>query len=132
MDNKQLVEDLRKSMDNIFDNYLDPKGESTDMRDPKGPETVEYDESFCRKLTIIENKGKLVRHFKGDIYLILDIAEHTETGEEMVIYKAIYEDCKVYARPLSMFIEKVPEGKDNPTQQVYRFEPVEFESCKVG
>lgn len=67
--------------------------------------------------------GTIVRHFKGDNYMIVDVAEHTESGEDLVIYKALYEDGKVYARPYDMFISKVPEDKDNPTKQIYRFEP---------
>lgn len=70
---------------------------------------------------ILDHRGKLVRHFKGDIYQIIDIAKHTESGEELVIYRALYGDCKIYARPLSMFMEKVPEGVENPTGQEYRF-----------
>lgn len=66
--------------------------------------------------------GKIYRHFKGDLYLLIDIAKHTESGEELVIYKALYGDCKVYARPLKMFLEKVPENKLNPTGQEYRLE----------
>ena len=71
---------------------------------------------------LIDYKGKIFRHFKGDLYLILDFAEHTETGETMVIYKALYGECKVYARPYKMFNEIVPEGKVNPMNQEYRFE----------
>lgn len=80
---------------------------------------------------ILDHRGKLVRHFKGDIYQIIDIAKHTESGEELVIYRALYGDCKIYARPLSMFIEKVPEGKENPTGQEYRFAKFIASSVKV-
>lgn len=66
--------------------------------------------------------GKIIRHFKGDLYLILGVAQHTETGEKMVIYKALYGKCETYARPLPMFNEVVAEGKVNPTGQKYRFE----------
>ena len=70
----------------------------------------------------IIDKGMIVRHFKGNLYLILDIATNTETGEKLVVYKALYGDGKVWARPYDMFISKVPEGKENPTGQLYRFE----------
>jgi hypothetical protein len=73
-------------------------------------------------------KGRIVRHFKGDLYLVLDFAQHTETREVMVIYKALYDGCTVYARPYNMFNEKVPEGKKNPTGQKYRMELYEIES----
>lgn len=83
-----------------------------------------------RKYLISNSKGKIVRHFKGDYYLIKDIATHTEDDEQLVIYIALYGDCNVYARPIDMFIEKVPEGKTNPTGQEYRFELVEIDSVK--
>jgi hypothetical protein len=75
-------------------------------------------------------KGKVVRHFKGDKYLVLDFARHTETGELMAIYKALYGECELYVRPYSIFNEEVPEGKENPTGQKYRFELCEIKSVK--
>lgn len=42
--------------------------------------------------------GKKVKHFKGKEYLVLGEAEHTETGEKMVIYKDLYGECKTYVR----------------------------------
>lgn len=69
------------------------------------------------------------RHFKGNdkIYRVIGEAEHTETGEKLVIYQALYEAGevkmnKIYARPTAMFLEEVPEKKENPTGQKYRFE----------
>ena len=56
-------------------------------------------------------KGKY-RHFKGNEYEVIDIAEHTESGEILVIYKGIYESGKVWARPITMWDEEVVyEGK---------------------
>lgn len=68
--------------------------------------------------------GRKVRHFKGKEYLIQDIALHTETGENMVIYRALYGECKLYARPLKMFISKVDKVKHPEATQEYRFELV--------
>lgn len=65
--------------------------------------------------------GDIVRHFKVKRYEIIDVAEHTETGEKLMIYKALYGDGKIYARPLDMFLEEVPPDKHNPTGQKYRF-----------
>lgn len=79
-------------------------------------------------LTVL--KGTMFRHFKGDLYLLLDIAEHTETGEKMVIYKALYGPCKVYARPIDMFLSLVDREKHPDAVQKYRFEPVMMESVK--
>lgn len=65
------------------------------------------------------------RHFKGDLYFVFDVALHTETNEYMVVYKALYGDCKTYVRPYEMFIELAPNRSDNITNQTYRFEPFE-------
>ena len=69
--------------------------------------------------------GKKVKHFKGKEYLVLGEAEHTETGEKMVIYKALYGECKTYSRPKEMFMEKVDSEKYPDVKQVWRFELIE-------
>jgi hypothetical protein len=51
--------------------------------------------------------GKKYRHYKGNDYLVLHVAKHSETLEELVIYQALYGERGIWARPLSMFIEKV-------------------------
>ena len=66
--------------------------------------------------------GRTVRHFKGNEYLVLCTALNTESGEIMVIYKALYGENITYARPLKMFMEEVPDNKENPTGQKYRFQ----------
>lgn len=88
--------------------------------------TYEENELFSRVGDLKNHKGKLVKHFKGKCYLILDIAEHTESGEELVIYKAMYGDYKIYARPIDMFISKVDKVKYPNINQTYRFELVEL------
>ena len=70
------------------------------------------------------------RHFKGDLYLVEGIAEHTETGEKMVIYRALYGEFKLYARPYDMFISEVDHDKYPNVQEQYRFEEANIESVK--
>lgn len=73
-------------------------------------------------------QGQVVKHFKGNCYLILDInVIHSETGERMVYYKALYGDCKTYVRPLSMFIGKCTQEQYEKYGQEYRFVCVEME-----
>lgn len=67
----------------------------------------------------------IYRHFKGDLYLVEDIAKHSETCEEMVVYRALYGDNTLWVRPLSMFVEEV-RGKD----QKHRFELQTIQSVK--
>lgn len=54
-----------------------------------------------------EIKPGKYKHFKGNMYQVLFVAIHSETEEPMVIYKALYGEYKIWARPLKMFAEMV-------------------------
>jgi hypothetical protein len=79
-----------------------------------------------RGMSMKPKKGEFYRHFKGTIYQVLGYAVHSETQEEMIIYKS-FKDEKVWVRPLEMFIDIHPE------HQVIRFEKVRFgENADTG
>ena len=82
------------------------------------PKDIDYGGNSMRSI----ESGKIVRHFKGNLYMIIGVAEHTETGERLVVYKALYGEGKIWTRPIDMFLEKVPKEKENPTGQIWRFE----------
>ena len=67
--------------------------------------------------------GRVYRHFKGNYYYIKDIAIHSETLEQYVVYQALYGDSKTYIRQKEMFLEKADITRaDNIFKQEYRFE----------
>ena len=69
----------------------------------------------------IKVKG-IYKHFKGDYYFVEDVATFTETDEVCVVYRALYGECKLWVRPLEMFLSEVDHEKYPNVTQKYRFE----------
>lgn len=72
----------------------------------------------------------IYKHFKGDYYLVEDVALDSETQEEMVIYRKLYEDCSLWIRSKKMFLSEVDHNKYPNVSQKYRFELQEIKSVK--
>lgn len=76
-------------------------------------------------------KGDIVIHFKGDKYLVLDVAQSaTVPGSYSVIYKALYGDCSVYHRNVVDFFAWVADREDNVAGNKMRMEPIVINSVK--
>lgn len=64
----------------------------------------------------------IYRHFKGDYYLVEDVAIHSETKEKYVVYRSLYGNQELYIRPYDMFLSEVDRDKYPNEKRKYRFE----------
>jgi len=65
---------------------------------------------------------RVYRHFKGDYYLVEDIAKHSETEETLVVYRKLYGDGSLWVRPIDSFLREVDRIKYPNCTQKYAFE----------
>ena len=68
------------------------------------------------------------RHFKGDYYLLIDVAPQSETKEKYVVYRGLYGNNELYIKPFDMFFSEVDKEKYPEVKQQYRFELQDIES----
>jgi hypothetical protein len=71
----------------------------------------------------------IYRHFKGDYYLVEDVATHSETDEKYVVYRRLYGDGSLWIRPMDMFLSEVDHEKYPDVEQRWRFELQHIESA---
>ena len=73
----------------------------------------------------VKVKG-IYRHYKGDYYIVEEIATHSETLEKMVVYRGLYENSPLWVRPYDLFVDEV-----NKNGQRYRFTLQEIASVNT-
>ena len=70
--------------------------------------------------------NQMYRHFKGGLYITIDVAIDSETEELMVVYRNLH-DMSLWVRPLEMFLSEVDKEKYPDAIQEHRFEEIELE-----
>lgn len=77
----------------------------------------------------IKIKG-IYKHFKGDYYLLEDIATNSEDLKQYAVYRQLYGENKLFIRPLEMFLSEVDHQKYPEIKQQYRFQLANIKSIK--
>ena len=94
-------------------------------------ETIPHDFEVTRPGTIVKHFKREMNNIPPDdpmyLYKVIGLAPHTETGEDMVVYEALYGDHHTYARPFDMFVSEVDHEKYPMVKQKYRLEVVREE-----
>ena len=67
-------------------------------------------------------KKAIYKHFKGDYYIVEDIAMHCDDNSQYVVYRALYDNNPLYIRSVESFLSKVDKEKYPNCKQTYRFE----------
>ncbi len=70
----------------------------------------------------IPSPGQIYRHFTGDLYRVIALAQHSETEESLVVYQALFGDYKIFAKPLFLFLEKLDKKKYPQSASEFYFE----------
>lgn len=77
-------------------------------------------------------ESQLYRHFKGNVYRVICVAQHTESGEKMVVYTRNDIQDKCYVRPLEMFLSEVDAQKYPDVKEKYRFTRVDSDGMAIN
>lgn len=104
----------------VFDSDLCRHCNTKETECPKwqSSDSIKEPENEKRKVII----GGTYLHFKGHVVKVMGLAEHTETGEKMVLYYHLAESFKLWVRPEKMFLSKVDKEQYPDSDQEYRFE----------
>lgn len=108
----------------VFEELTDGITEDLIYSNEKTPMYQNEDGSVGSKI-YVDFIGKVVRHFKGNYYFIENISRDSETQEDIIVYRPLYEreDSMLWTRPAKMFFEEIDANrKDNVTGQKHRFE----------